>query len=148
MTVAWATLGLAGLVAGWVAVLVVVARLTGWARLAARYPCQRAFLGRRWPGQTVWLRRPTVRYCNVITLGADRMGLYLAPMSLFRPGHAAVCVPWAEVAVGADERGRPDLVTLEFRGLPDVPVLIEATLARELAEEARGSWPGGGEGAS
>jgi len=91
------------LVALWCAICYLAAWMGGWRALAQRFRCEQTFEGERWPFRSGSMRRGT-HYNRVLTLGANREGLYLAVLSVFRVGHPPLFIPWSEIT--ASERRR------------------------------------------
>ncbi|MBI4676303.1 MAG: hypothetical protein HY748_01845 [Elusimicrobia bacterium] len=131
----------AGIVLLWVLVCRLIARLSGWAALARAYPDMAPPMSdRRWRFRSGLMRFGS-RYGNCLTLQVDHAGLRLSVLALLKPGHQPICVPWHEVSVRRVQRFFSELVELRFRSEPDIPLLIDAELAEELAEAAGASWP-------
>jgi hypothetical protein len=128
---------------GWFFVLSLIARLGGWSELADRYAFEANFDGPRRGLQSLSLERiklMPMSYNNVVTVGADVRGLYLAMFVLFRPFHPPVLIPWADIA--AEERKALLLtrIDLRARGEPDVKITIAQGLAEWLAQNSAGAF--------
>ena len=122
----------------WCGVVLLIAVVSGWRELAQHYTRQKEFKGQRWGFQAAYLRLGA-RYNRVLTVGADDHGLFLQPMPLFRPGHRALFIPWADLAV--ETGGAFGLVTLRARRATRVPIRIWPSLADKLAKVAGAAWP-------
>ncbi len=96
--------GIATLLAGVVAIAAVIgafvwgllrsfAWMSGWTRLAARFPAPPDLQVAEYRRQTVLVG--IVRYKNCMTIGVGPQGLLLR---VFLPGHAPLFIPWAQVA--------------------------------------------------
>ncbi|MGC2164091.1 MAG: hypothetical protein WA634_19495 [Silvibacterium sp.] len=90
-------------IALWSLVCYGISWMGGWHRLAGQYRCEREFDGERWRFRSGLMRWCT-SYRSVLTLGANRDGLYLAVFFLFRLGHPPLFIPWSEIT--ASERRR------------------------------------------
>lgn len=79
----------------WCSVLWLVARVSGWGRLARSYESNRRFEGpcKRW--QSAWFG--WVAYNRLLTLTNTPRGLGITIFPLFSAGHPALLVPWKEV---------------------------------------------------
>lgn len=78
----------------WCGVSFLLAHLSGWSRLAARFRTADEPKGRplfMQPG-----RIGMVRYTRCLTLHLAEGGMYLAVFPLCRPGHPRLFIPWAE----------------------------------------------------
>jgi hypothetical protein len=87
----------------WWVVIYLVSFASGWHKLAERFRYEREFEGERWRFQSGIMRWST-RYGNILTLGANREGLYMAIFVLFRTGHPALFLPWSEITVSERRR--------------------------------------------
>jgi hypothetical protein len=126
------------------------ARLTGWKALWECYHADRAFEGRFWRGQRVWMQKRKV-YRDLITvnLGAGGGGLFLQicwpftgrPLPL--PWDLTLRVPWREVTAEWLRLRRRTCVQFRFEQRPEVKVRMSVEMAREIAGEAREAWSGG-----
>jgi hypothetical protein len=82
----------------WFLVAAIISLVGGWFSLAKVYRTRATFNGAKWrmqSGQMRWL----VNYNNVLTLGVNSQGLYLASMFLFRFMHPPLLVSWSEIKV-------------------------------------------------
>lgn len=79
----------------WIAISYVISVVGGWRELAQHYRAAE-FSGECWHFQSAAMRWST-RYGNVLTVGANAQGLYLAVLFLFRAGHPPLFVPWADI---------------------------------------------------
>ena len=115
----------------------VIGRVGGWSKLAAVYPLTRPFTGERWHMRSA--RFGWSAYNGVITMGADPVGLYLAVMFPFRPGHPPMFIPWSEISA-VETRFIFTYYALSFARAPGVTVKIHAGLAEKVAEASRGMF--------
>lgn len=95
---------------------VVIARLTGWARLAERFPADRE------PDEGLCFRGQYMRlgwsdYNGPLTIRISPEGLYLAVWPIL-VGHAPILIPWSEVRVTEERRRRWIAVALVEVGQP------------------------------
>jgi len=99
----------------WTFVLWITSRASGWHRLAEQYGDTSLFAGdvvRFGSARIGW-----ANYNGALNVGANDMGLYLAPMAIFRAFHPALFIPWSQIEA-APFRGFPGAVTLTFPGVP------------------------------
>jgi hypothetical protein len=76
-------------------------------------------------------------------VGADSNGLFIVPLFLFRVGHPALFVPWAEIT--AQEQTRfffIKVVELRLGSIERIPFAIRKPLVARLQSAAGESWPG------
>jgi hypothetical protein len=118
-----------------------IALVGGWRLLAKRFRLQGTFASEKWTGQSAAMRWLT-RYNNVLTIGADSAGLYVAPFVLFRAWHPALFVPWSEIT---DVRETQFLfikfVKMRLGRVEEIPFRIRATLAARIRAAAGPEWP-------
>jgi len=114
----------------WLVVTHLLSRLGGWHRLAGRYRSQGPFPGKLWrfrSGRFNW-----VNYNNSLSVGADREGLYLAPLFLIRPGHPPLWIPWEEIALKSKKILAWTVVDLSFPQVPRTRLRISGRLWRRI----------------
>lgn len=131
----------AGIVLFWTLVCRLIARLSGWARLAQAYPDASPMPAeRRWRFRSGFMRYGA-RYGSCLEIGVDHLGLRLCVLAILGPGHPPILVPWRDLSVRFERRVFKEYAELRFRAEPDVPLFLDADLARELAAAAGSSWP-------
>lgn len=122
----------------WWVVRAVFARLSGWNRLALRYPAPGPPPFWQWRGQTV--KVGAIRYRRCVQLAAMPDALYLAERGLLR--HPLLRIPWSELQQATEGSfyghpavrvsiGAPPVGALEFRH----------ELYRSIAATPRGDAP-------
>ncbi len=80
----------------WWLVLNMVARIGGWAHLAAKFASRSEPKGDHFAwrsGRLGWL----ANYSNCLDVWVGPGGLWLRPIVFFRPGHATLMIPWTAV---------------------------------------------------
>ncbi len=78
-------------------VISLLATLSGWERLAGRYPLSGAFPKGGHRFQSMRLNNTTYR--RVLRMLETPEGLYLVPMSLFRVDHPPLFIPWQAIEI-------------------------------------------------
>ncbi len=76
-----------------------VAVAGGWRSLAERYRTEREMPAHRRSMQRAQMRWYT-SYNNILTLGSDAEGLYMAMLRIMSFGHPPLFIPWRGVQVG------------------------------------------------
>jgi hypothetical protein len=112
----------------------------GWFSLAKIYRTRAAFHGAKWgmqSGKMRWL----ANYNNVLTIGVNQQGLYLASMFLFRFMHPPLLVPWSEVKVQWRKGWLFEYVIFTLGHELAVPLRIRGTLGAKLKDAAGNCWP-------
>jgi hypothetical protein len=119
----------------WIPILSVFGRVTGWRRLAGRYPATPARDGRRFRCGTLIMGFSNYR--GTARLTADVSHLHFSMMALFRPGHPTFSVPWSDVAVARDAwpwfplKGHP-MIRLTLAADPALRILIPVPVGEGL----------------
>ncbi len=80
----------------WAAVVFMISRLCGWARLARQYPANGPAEGKtlHWRSATFGL---SGNYRNALNLTVSHVGLHMVPVVFFRIGHDPILIPWNAV---------------------------------------------------
>jgi hypothetical protein len=116
----------------WIFVSKLISAAGGWRILARDYRANSLF-----DGQKLWFRSAGMRrwtnYSNCITVGANKYGLYLSVLPIFRIGHPPLFFPWTEISTAEDSRPWfGDVVKFNFSRQPDVPVIFSKSLAARI----------------
>jgi hypothetical protein len=120
----------------WIAISVLSSKLSGWARLGRHYRAVAVFDGIRFHFQSAGLRFGT-KYSGSLTVGVNRMGLYLAVWLLFRIGHPPLFIPWRDVTMTERKKFFIQQIIFRFSRCPTISFIISKRLADRIAE-ARG----------
>ncbi len=80
-------------------------------------------------------------YNNVLTLGANREGLFVACMLLFRFMHPPLLIPWKEIKVRRSKDWFFEYVTFTMGHELAIPLRIRAKVAERLKDQAGDYWP-------
>jgi hypothetical protein len=125
----------------WMVVNLVVGLISGWSELARNYRATQGFVGRSWRFQSARFRWLT-GYNNVLTVGANPQGLYLAVFPLFRIGHPPLFIPWQDVSVRPGRTLGFDIYKLDFRQAPSIHLQVRQSLGKRIGDAAGSAWPG------
>ena len=118
----------------WIAVCKILSAIGGWRMLAWDYRSHSEFNGQKLWFRSAGLRRWT-NYSNCITVGANKYGLYMAILPIFRIGHPPLFFPWQDISTEAGSRrffGR--FVRFTFAKQLEVPVIFPERLAARIFE--------------
>jgi hypothetical protein len=124
----------------WLLVGATISLVGGWFSLAKVYRTPGPFNGAKWRMQSGQMRS-LANYNNVLTLGVNQQGLYLASMFLFRFMHPPLLVPWSEMKVRRKTGWVFEYVILTMGRDLGIPLRIRAKLAAKLRESAGTYWP-------
>ena len=133
------TYGLAAvlLVSAWATLCLVLARRSGWTKLAAAYggKTRADSTPRRWQTVRLMPADQLYPYCMTIRLTID--GLYLVPSRLCRFGHPPLLVPWDDIEIFAVETYPADrLYDLKLAAEPTVKLRVGVKAAQYIRRAA------------
>jgi hypothetical protein len=133
---------LLGIIAFQALLLNLIAAVSGWKTLAARFRLQQSFSGRQRRWQSAQMRY-YVGYNNCLVVGADQSGFFLRTMWMVRTGHAPLLIPWNEITLSRIQTSwlMGNTVTLTLGRSEQIPFRIRASLATRLQSAAGSSWP-------
>lgn len=81
------------------------------------------------------IMRWTTRYGNVLTIGADSRGLYLAVLFLFRSGHPPLYIPWDGIEISERRGWMSPYVVFTFKSAAGVHLTVSKDLGLRVARE-------------
>jgi hypothetical protein len=115
----------------WLVISLVISRIGGWAALAKVYRCEDSFEGERWRFRSGQMRY-AMSYNNCLTIGADRRGIYLFILFLFRAGHPPLFIPWSAITVSEKKCFFVTMTEFRFTRAPNVYLRISSTTAKKV----------------
>ena len=122
---------------GWIAVLLLISRITGWSRLAEKYRTYKKpdskllrFVQVNWGS--------SLMSGNIYTLGSSYKGLYLAVLFPFRIGHPPLLIPWRDINATKEKRFMSNKVVFEFKNGLSRPLEISENTAENIKEGSKG----------
>ena len=112
----------------------VLARVGGWAALAAEYRLSGQFEGTRW-----WFQEITLRgwcgYNGCVSVGTSADGLYLN--TIFFVSHPPLFIPWSDLSVAKREVKflgiRVGQVEFATRRVPAIHIALRESLLKKIA---------------
>jgi len=125
-------------VAVWVLISFTISRMGGWHVLAQHYHRRLEPSGERWRFQSAQFRRMT-SYSNILFISANRRGLWLSVLFLFRLGHPPLFIPWNKIEVSKETKFFQTMTRFEVSG---IPIYIRESLADKIQKAAADGWPG------
>lgn len=104
-------------------VIILIARIGGWDRLAQHYPAPASL-----PEMSIFrlrsLKVGQAYYRSVMKVGVGRAGLYLVPVFFFRAAHPPLLIPWSELELSQSTEWMMKLVELTPRKTPDIKINV------------------------
>ena len=127
------------IVAFWSAIVWIIAQISGWPKLAEKYPRREPWNPKCWSLQSALLRGWS-QYRSVLRVCADSESLHLSVIFPFSMAHKPLTIPWHEVSGQKKRRWFYYGVELRFQQTPDIPIHITTRLADHLVEATDGDW--------
>ena len=116
----------------WISVSMLISVIGGWRSLSGDYRANFPYDGKKLRMKSVSMRWGT-SYSNCVTIGANKEGLYLSVLPIFRIGHPTLFIPWADIST---EEGKQlfffKVFKFKFVKHPNVPVVISKRLAEKI----------------
>jgi hypothetical protein len=119
----------------WASILFLLAKMSGWSRLARYYAARGQFEGHLLKWQSGYLRIFT-NYNRVLAYGANTNGLFVEVMPFFRPGHAALFIPWTDIEAQRSSFLGGSAVKLSFKQVPGITWRLSDKVFKELTQIA------------
>lgn len=125
----------------WIFISFLISLIGGWHELARVYAAEQPFEGEGWSMQDAGLRFFT-SYHNVLKIGANADGFYMAVFPLFRVGHPPLFIPWRDISIQKAKSFWVPVYKFEFRQVPSVPLRLREKLGKKVQSAAGSAWPG------
>lgn len=127
------------------ALLWVISRFSGWARLGQRFGTTEEFRGEAWNWQSARFRG-WCSYNNCLKVGASPEGLSFAVMRVMFPlrcFHPSLLIPWREIEVETGKAffGFYDMARFRIGTEEQITVAIYGKLVTRVREAAGVGWP-------
>ena len=118
----------------WLLVSFLLAAISGWRTLAHLYPARGTFSGKHYFFRSGNLNG--VRYGGCLTLGADRAGLSMSVLFMFRMGHPPIFIPWSDVQAQAGRDWGFSVINLSCKQVPGITIRLRRKDAEALFKDA------------
>lgn len=103
----------------WIAALKIIARFSGWMKLAKLYPGAGSASGDRCGYASAGLRW-LIGYNRCLTITVSAQGIYMRPMFVFRIDHAPILIPW-DAVLKIEDKSLALFKRLDFTIRTDAP---------------------------
>ena len=107
--------------------------VSGWHALARQHRLKQDFVGEQWRFRSGKMRWNT-NFGNCLTIGANRDGLYLAVLFLFRVGMPPLFIPWSEITVRRERRWFMRRIRFTLGNETQIPLWITQRLGDRILE--------------
>jgi hypothetical protein len=123
----------------WLGILHLVAWMGGWTLLARDFADDGSHTEKS--VRSKWMQSGSfglMNYGSCLNIGIYEVGVRIAVLWPFRPGHAPLFIPWSELQEARVRRVFPFMKRLEVKiGQPAVKVLLPVWVGEEVAEVSR-----------
>jgi len=117
-----------------------IAKMSGWKRLAQRFRYDAPFTGTIWKMQCAQFRYG-MNYNNCLTVGAGSEGMYLAMIPFFNFGHAPLLIPWSEITEQPKDTFFGPVFVLTLGRAEQVTMKINSKLALKIEQAKKENFP-------
>jgi hypothetical protein len=127
----------------WCVVVAMVAKASGWSRLAEYYPGDGDFDGEKRHFESMTMGRGGIMSANlngIVTVGVDGRALRLSVFFPFRFGHAPLTIPLSDLSGEATKLLFFDAVKLQAARAPEIKMTMSVALVRWIEEKSGGLW--------
>jgi hypothetical protein len=124
----------------WLFVCIILSLIGGWQKFGRAYHAGEKIDGQNWSSQS-GSARFGVGYRRCLNISANRNGLYISVLFLFRLGHPPLFIPWADITTKQEKYLFSDQVCFRFAKVPDVPFRISARLSDKIRSTVGEAWP-------
>ncbi len=112
----------AAFVVFWLAIMFLVAAMSGWRTLAEKYGLPEGEqmpegTTIKWRSAALWGRFPT-NYKSCLNFTATPTGLGIAPVAIFSTGHQPLFIPWADITMEEKKILFSQRLKLKIEGTP------------------------------
>lgn len=147
--VIYTVIGVAGLIALWLPVMLIAALFSGWWELAKDHPRRPPETGARRGAGSVYLS-PLFRYKGIVTYAADDEHLHLSMPPILGAFHPPISIPWAALHFFKGENPVLGMIAAEIDGRRMLLSrhMVKHELAVRRAMQAMGETPPHAEPAS
>jgi hypothetical protein len=129
----------------WIGVIGVNLAIWRWVgglpQLVKHYAQRSPFVGQKWHWQSMAIDLLSYRSC--VTVGANAMGLYIAPWWIFRAGCPPIVIPWSELQVdGPQWWWLMRMYVVRTQACPKVVIRLPRRLFQQVAIASDGRLSG------
>ncbi len=119
----------------WIAICILLSRISGWHKLAQKYLCIDFVSGEKWQFRSAKLRY-SVGYIGCVNFVANREGLGISIFFVFRVGHPPLFIRWTDIEISKETRLFRNLIRFTVgRDFP-IPILVNNSLGHKIMETA------------
>ena len=119
----------------WIAICILLSRISGWHKLAQKYLRIDCVSGEKWRFRSAKLRY-SVGYNGCVNFVANREGLGISIFFIFRVGHPPLFIQWTDIALSKETKLFRNLIRFTVgRDFP-IPILVHKSLGHKIMEAA------------
>jgi hypothetical protein len=119
----------------WIAICIFLSRMSGWHKLAEKYPRIDFISGEKWRFRSAKLRY-SVGYNSCVNFVANREGLGISIFFIFRVGHPPLFIRWTDIEISKETKLFRNVIRFTVgRDFP-IPILVHKSLGHKIMEAA------------
>jgi hypothetical protein len=119
----------------WIAICIFLSRMSGWHQLAQNYPRIDFVSGEKLRFRSAKLRY-SVGYNSCVNFIANREGLGISILFIFRMGHPPLFIRWTDIEISKEKKFFRNVIRFTIgRDFP-IPILVHKSLGHKIMEAA------------
>ena len=115
----------------WVAVCILLSRMSGWHKLAEKYIRIDFVSGEKWRFRSARLRH-SVGYNGCINFYANREGLGISVFFPFRVGHPPLFIPWTDISISKETKFLRKMISFKVGREFPIPIMVYEKLGYQI----------------
>ena len=115
----------------WVAVCILLSRMSGWHKLAEKYIRIDFVSGEKWRFRSARLRH-SVGYNGCINFYANREGLGISVFFPFRVGHPPLFIPWTDISISKETKFLRKMISFKVGREFPIPIRVYEKLGYQI----------------
>jgi hypothetical protein len=119
----------------WIAICIILSRMSGWHNLAEKYPRIDFVSGENWRFRSAKLRY-SVGYNSCVNFVANREGLGISIFFVFRVGHPPLFIRWTDIEISKETKLFRNLIRFTVGKDFPIPILVHKSLGHKIMEAA------------
>jgi hypothetical protein len=115
----------------WVAVCILLSRMSGWHKLAEKYIRIDFVSGEKWRFRSARLRH-SVGYNGCVNFYANREGLGISIFFPFRVGHPPLFIPWTDISISKETKFFRKMISFKVGREFPIPIIVYERLGYKI----------------
>jgi hypothetical protein len=115
----------------WVAVCILLSRMSGWHKLAEKYIRIDFVSGEKWRFRSARLRH-SVGYNGCVNFYANSEGLGISIFFPFRVGHPPLFIPWTDISISKETKFFRKMISFKVGREFPIPIIVYERLGYKI----------------